>query len=531
MRPSAYSLTKFICVMLLLFAAFAAPAAADFPGGSEGVNIDLIPNEVIVEFFDDSGSLSLADMAAFGKLAEMGRLTHRPATRYLIMSGDEPFDLIPKLEALPGVKGAYPNYRRYSMIVPNDSLYNLQKPYLDLLNMEDVWDVETGNGQVVVAVIDTGVDPDHPDLKQNLIPGGNVVGDGAEAPDYILDDSGHGTAVAGVIGAVGNNGKGVAGIAWNVKIMPIRACWGENLTCSIWDEIEAIDMAREAEVDLINMSIGGQGTMTLEEKAATDAWNAGIAMFAAAGNKGQYLKATGTASDRQTLYYPASLPEVIGVGAIDVNLERAEFSNYGEVVSEIYAPGVGIVSTIPQYTCFLFPEHGIPYGKIDGTSFSCPMVTGVAVLLLSHYPELGPADIMQRLFSTAIPLGNIDEDQNGVDDYFGHGLVNPLGALNPPDNVSSDYFDVGISGSPIFEDEVYVFVKVKKPIFGGPLVTYIIDAVDETGQVTMSPVGNDGYYFGSFTTDYNGQARVLVTGMVGGEPLPPLTLLYIIKDL
>ena len=447
------------------------------------------------------------------------------------MSGEKPFDLIPKLEALPGVKGAYPNYLRHSMIVPNDSLYSMQKEYYSLLNLEDTWDVETGNGEVVVAVIDTGVDPNHPDLKPNLIAGGNVVGDGAEEPDYILDDSGHGTAVIGVIAAIGNNAKGVTGIAWNVKIMPIRACWGEALTCSIWDEVDAIDMAREAGVDLINMSIGGLGTMTLEEQAATDAWDAGIAMFAAAGNKSLYLKATGTPSDRQSLYYPAALPEVIGVGAVDVDLERADFSNYGEVVSELYAPGVEIVSTIPEYSVYLFPDPGIPYGKIDGTSFSCPMVTGVAALLKSRYPELGPADIMQRLFSTATPLGNLDEDQNGVDDYFGYGLVNPLAALSRPDQVSSEYFDVGVSGSPIFEDNVYVFVKVKKPIYGAPFVTYIIDALDVEGLVQMKPVGTDGFYFGTFNTDYNGQVRVVVTGMVGGQTLPSLTLLYIIKDL
>jgi subtilisin family serine protease len=459
-------------------------------------------------------------------------MSTRPVDRFQITDGGNPFELIPEIEALPGVEGAYPNYMRHACIVPNDSLYGLQKPYYKLLDMEKVWDIETGSKSVLVAVIDTGVDPNHPEIKANLvIPGINVVGDGAEEPDYIMDDSGHGTAVAGVIGAIGNNAQGVAGMAWNVRILPIRACWGENLACSIWDEVEAIDKAREAGADIINMSIGGFGTITLEENAATAAWNAGASLFAAAGNKSQYLKATGTPSDRQNLYYPASLPEVIGVGAVDNTLTRADFSNYGEVVSEIYAPGVEIVTTIPQYEVFLFKGTGPPYGKIDGTSFSCPMVAGVAVLLKSKFPELGPADIMQRLFSTAIPLGNTDADKNGVDDYYGHGLVNPLGALNPPTITASDYFDLGVSGSPIFEDDVYVFVRVKKAIVGAPVVNYRTTGVMVDYPVSMNKVGEGNFYMGTFTTDYNGQVMVSVSGYVGGELLPPLTLIYIVKDL
>jgi len=525
---------KFITFLFAVFLLLSAPglmAAPDFPGGVTGVNIDLVPNEVLVEFESDESTLSPDTMAEFGILTEMGKLTYRPVRRYLLKNNLDPFSLIPKLEALPGVKGAYPNYYRHAMLVPKDSLYNMQKPYYDLLNMEDAWDIEIGDGTVVVAVIDTGVDPDHPELKANLIPGKNVVSALDEADDYVNDDSGHGTAVIGVIGAIGNNSQGVAGISWNVKIMPIRACYGEYLVCSIWDEIEGIDTAREAGVDIINMSIGGKGTMTLEEQAAADAWAAGIIMFAAAGNDNEYLKATGTPKDRQTLYYPAALPEVIGVGAVDNELNKADFSNYGEVVSEIYAPGVEIISTIPTYPVSQFPGQGPPYGKIDGTSFSCPMAAGTAVLLKSHFPELGPADIMQRLFSTAIPLGNLDADGNGVDDYFGYGLINPVAALSPPTKVSSEYFDLGISGSPIFENDIYVFVRVKKPIIGNPVVTYSVAGADEEGEILLRGVDGVEFYMGVFNTDHNGQVRVNVTGYVGGELLPEISISYIVKDI
>ncbi len=531
MKKPANRFTTFLFAVFILLIAPGLVAAGDFPGDVTGVNIDLVTNEVLVEFYDDDGTIAAPDMLRIGIIAEMGTLTHRPVKRYLIDNNEDPFDLIPKIKALPGVKDAYPNYYRHSMLVPQDSLYNMQKPYYDLLSMEDAWDIEIGNGTVVVAVIDTGIDPEHPELKPNIIPGKNVVSALDEADDYVNDDSGHGTAVAGVIGAIGNNSQGVTGMAWNVKIMPIRTCFGEYLVCSIWDEVEAIDAARVAGVDIINMSIGGLGTMTLEEQAAADAWAAGISMFAAAGNKGLYMKATGTPSDRQNLYYPASLPEVIGVGAVDNELNRAEFSNYGEVVSEVYAPGVEIVSTIPTYPVSLFPGQGPPYGKIDGTSFSCPMAAGVAVLLKSHFPELGPADIMQRIFSTAIPLGNTDADGNGVDDYFGYGLINPVAALSPPTKVSSEYFDVGVSGSPIFEDDVYVFVRVKKAIIGNPIVTYSIAGSGEEGEITMRGVDNTGFYMGVFTTGHNGQVRVNVTGFVGGEPLPELSIIYIVKDL
>jgi len=530
-RPIA-NLIIYLFAVACLMAASGFPAIADLPKAMAGDNPDLIADEILVEFTSDDGYLNAADLVRCGGLVKMARMSTRPVDRFRITGGDSPFELIPEIEAIPGVKAAYPNYYRHACIVPNDSLYGLQKPYYSLLDMEKTWDIETGSKSVLVAVIDTGVDPNHPELKANLVlPGINVVGDGAEPPDYIKDDSGHGTAVAGVIGAIGNNAQGVAGVAWSVRILPIRACWGENLVCSIWDEVEAIDKAREAGADIINMSIGGFGTITLEENAATAAWNAGASLFAAAGNKGLYLKATGTQADRQNLYYPASLPEVIGVGAVDNSLTRADFSNYGEVVSEIYAPGVEIITTIPQYKVFLFEGSGPPYGKIDGTSFSCPMVAGVAVLLKSQFPELGPTDIMQRLFSTAIPLGTTDADKNGVDDFYGHGLVNPVGALVPPIITGSAYFDLGVSGSPIFEDDVYVFVRVKKAIVGAPVVSYRRAGITTDITVPMNKVGEGDFYMGTFTTEYKGQVTVNVSGYVGGELLAPLTLIYIIKDL
>jgi subtilisin family serine protease len=504
---------------------------AGYPMQPAGDNPDLVPDEVLVEYETADGYLSAADMVRFGNLKKINRLTYRPIDRFRITDGRSPWDVVPKISAIPGVREAYPNYYRHACIVPNDSLYYMQKPYYDLMDMEDVWDKGTGSQSVLVAVIDTGVDPDHPELVPNLVQGYNVVGEGAEPEDYVKDDSGHGTGVAGVIGAVGNNAQGVAGMTWNVRIMPIRACWGPGLTCTIIDEIEAIDLAVEKGANIINMSIGGFGTITAEEKSVAEAWAAGVSLFAAAGNKGLYLKATGTDADRQNLYYPAALPEVIGVGAVDNNLVRAEFSNYGEVVSEIYAPGVEIVTTIPQYEVYLFEGTGPPYGIIDGTSFSCPMVAAVAVLIKSMYPELGPADIMHRLFSTAVPLGDTDADRNGVDDLYGYGLVDPLRAIEPPISTGSEYFDLGVSGSPIFEDDIHVFVRVKKPIIGAPIVKYSIDAIDEEGEVQMHAVGTANFYMGTFNTDWNGQVRVSVYGYIGGEPLAPISLVYIIKDL
>ncbi|HDS29741.1 MAG TPA: hypothetical protein ENN67_01720, partial [Firmicutes bacterium] len=288
--------------------------------GTEG----MIPDTVIIEFQSYADARVAQVVNTFPGVAHEKAMTHRPVARYRILDGATPFETITLLRNMPAIKEVYPNYRRSAQLIPNDPYMQLQLEAMQVARIPAAWDIQTGSNSVLVAVIDTGVDETHPDLLPNLIlPGVNVREDGSE---LVTDDSGHGTAVTGIIGAVGNNGIGIAGIAWSVRILPIRAAGGPNLDCDLFDEVEAIDVARERKANIINLSIGGIGTISIEEKAVTEAYNAGCLIVAAAGNGNPqfpdklYFKATGDPSiDRHSLYYPAALPEVMGVGSVDNN--------------------------------------------------------------------------------------------------------------------------------------------------------------------------------------------------------------------
>jgi len=494
----------------------------------------MVSNEVIVEFksYADARVAQSADIlpgVVFDKA-----MSSRPVARYKITDGSTPFEAITRLRGFSNIAEVYPNYRRSASRVPNDPYYSLQKEELLVAQVPGAWDVDTGSASVLVGVIDTGVDTTHPDLIPNLVLPGINVREGPEWPDIVKDDSGHGTAVCGVIGGVGNNGVGVAGINWDIRMLPIRACGGPLLDCDIFDEVEGIDEARNAGCNVINLSIGGVGTMTIEEEAVTDAHNAGIVIVAAAGNAnpGQYYKKTGDpAIDRQSLYYPAALPEVIGVGAVANNGLKAVFSNYGEDILSIMAPGVDIVTTVPEEEVYLYTGEGPPYGLASGTSFATPMVAGVAALILSHYPYLSPDDVRARLEVTAIPMAGPDDDQDGMNDFYGYGILNAAGALSQSGTSANSYLQVGVTASPIFAGEVLVMVKSFVPLDSPPTATWSMRDSSLDGTIVFEEVeSRPGFYMGRFTPGAKGNVSVTVMGMSGGAPVTPVTALYVLGD-
>ena len=212
---------------------------------------------------------------------------------------------------------------------------------------------------VKVAMVDTGLDVNHPEFKDRVILTQNFKDPGTDSSN-VFDDSGHGTATTGIVAAQGNNGIGIAGMAWDVRIMAFRACGGASLDCSLADEIQAIDAARTNGAQVINLSLGGVvRKRSAEQLAIVDAYNAGIVLVAAAGNgnPGKYYKSTGNPTqDMQTLFYPAAYPQVIGVAALDDKggsivdpgkLTRASFSNYGEDLVSVCAVGTEVETTVP----------------------------------------------------------------------------------------------------------------------------------------------------------------------------------------
>ena len=256
---------------------------------------------------------------------------------------------IKRLRKNPMVRFAQPNFRVKAMATPNDEFYDLQWHY-PLMNLPAAWDLEQGDPDVVVAVIDTGVLLNHPDLAGQLVPGydfvsGSNAGDG-NGIDPNPDDPGdggsvgassfHGTHVAGTVAARTNNGFGVAGVAWDARIMPIRAL-GVGGAGTNYDIMQAIRFAAglsndsgtvpQQPADIINLSLGGPFSSGLEQETITAARNAGSIIVAAAGNESSSQPS-----------YPASYAGVISVSAVDLQRNLASYSNFGPNV-DIAAPG------------------------------------------------------------------------------------------------------------------------------------------------------------------------------------------------
>lgn len=246
-----------------------------------------------------------------------------------------------------------------------------------------------GSG-VIVAVLDTGVDGDHPDISTNIIDGWNFV----DNNDNVTDLDGHGTMVAGIIAAIANNGVGIAGVAPEVKIMPLKVLTSSG---GNWIDLDrAIIRAADNGARVIVMSLGGKySPLSLATKAAIDyAYRKGCILVAAAGN-----------DNTSEPFYPAAYDEVIVVSAIDQNDIKAHFSNFGDYI-DFCAPGVNIIST--------WKNGKYAYGS--GTSFAAPYVAGVVALLLSKYPELSNEDVVATLRVYAEDLG-----EEGWDPYYGWG--------------------------------------------------------------------------------------------------------------
>jgi len=313
---------------------------------------------------------------------------------------------------------------------PNDPLY-LSDPSFHLgqwgsrkIHVDQAWDVARGSPTITVAVIDTGIDAGHPDLAGVLLPGTTFL----TAPDLTtcaagstIDDNGHGTHVAGVIAANGNNGTGVAGVAFGVKILPIKAldCQGSGLMS---DVASGVIWAADHGARVINISLGSSAGQATLQDAIRYAVAHNVLVVAAAGNCGVLSSRCTTVNEPQ---YPGAYPEVLAVAATDENDGHASFSNTGAYVG-ISAPGVRIFSTTPTYPTTL-SRAGSPtsYAAFSGTSQATPMVVGVAALLLSRDPTLTPAQLTARLRANADDLGI-----SGADPVFGAGRLNALRAIS-----------------------------------------------------------------------------------------------------
>jgi subtilisin family serine protease len=278
------------------------------------------------------------------------------------------------------------------------------------IRVEQAWDYGTSTS-TIVAVIDSGIDYSHPDLASNIwrnsseIPNNGVDDDRNGYIDDVrgwdfanndadpMDDNGHGTHVAGTIGAVGNNSVGVAGVAWRVQLMPLKFL-SANGSGSLSDAIEAINYARTKGAKIINASWGGGGFSSALQSAITQFQNAGGIFVAAAGNE--------NSNNALTPAYPANYSGVISVGASTRLDGLASFSNFGSNVT-LVAPGSSILSTLPNNR----------YGTLSGTSMAAPHVAGALALLWGQNPSLTATALRQAV------LNNTDNVLRGASSIYG----------------------------------------------------------------------------------------------------------------
>jgi len=321
------------------------------------------------------------------------------------------YQLVPRLEVLklapgqdavaaaaelsrdPSVEYAVPDLIYRVQAAPNDPLYG-QQWGLPSIGAPAAWGRGTGSASITVAVLDTGVDLLHPDLVPNLVPGWNFVDDTSD----VSDGYGHGTHVAGIIGAAGNNGVGVSGVNWTVGLMPLKICSNQG-SCFLSAEISALQYAVAHGAKIVNASFGcACSSYQPEEDAIRAAGNAGLLFVAAAGNN--------SSNNDATPFYPASYPldNVLSVAATTASDALASFSDYGPSTVDVAAPGQNIVSTLPTSGTL---SSSTGYGPLSGTSMAAPQVAGAAALLWSEHPTWTMRQVRDRLLQTVRPLSSL----------------------------------------------------------------------------------------------------------------------------
>jgi subtilisin family serine protease len=261
----------------------------------------------------------------------------------------------------------------------------------------EAWDIEKGSLDVLIAIVDTGIDYNHEDLT-HYVAGGY---DWYNSDSDPMDDHSHGTHCAGIAAATMDNSKGIAGVA-QVGVMAEKVCSAGG-SCPWFDCANGVTHAADFGADVISMSFGGSSSSSALQTACQYAWNKNVVLVAASGNSG------GT-----PVSYPARFTTVICVGSIGPSDTRSSFSQYGPSM-ELVAPGEDIISTI----------LGDAYGYKSGTSMSTPHVAGVAALVISQNPSWANSVVRTQLTDTAVDLG-----ATGWDQYYGDGKVDAYAALS-----------------------------------------------------------------------------------------------------
>lgn len=383
-------------------------AGATPSGPGERPDPAAAPDDILVRFVDRTTpadrSAALRD-AGLDVAAGPRPVTGTDVVR--VATGDDGHAAVRRLEADPRVEAVQLDHRRGAAAWTDDPHLDYGWPSFELTRLPRAWDVETGGG-IVVAVLDTGVDAAHPDLAGHVLPGVDLVNGDADASD----DNGHGTMIAGVIAATGDNGQGSVGAAPDASVLPVKVldgdAEGDDSTVA-----EGIAWAADHGADVITLAFAGFEESPVLRDVIADAVAQGVVLVAASGNEGEDLP----------LYPAAYAPEVPGfltVSATDSQGGLTGYSSWGDAVT-LAAPG-DLHTTVP----------GGSYAFVSGTSMAAGFVAGAAALVLAD-ASATPAQVEARLVATARDAG-----PRGVDPYFGGGVLDAAAALGLGTSVPLD---------------------------------------------------------------------------------------------
>jgi len=394
--------TAFWLILALLVAsslAWSAPAAGPKPGAAA-----FAPDEVLVKFKPGTpaSDQALAHRQIGGQLKEEIAAL---GVQVIAVPAGTVEARVAAYGRNPNVEYAEPNYIAYAIGEPNDPYFSKQWG-MTKIEAPKAWDVTTGSSVVKIAILDTGIDQDHEDLKDKIAGNRNFT-----TSRTVDDRYGHGTHVAGIAAAATNNGKGVAGVGYNSSLLNVKVLNDQGSGYYSW-VANGIIWAADNGAKVINMSLGGSSSSSTLESAVNYAWSKGVVLVAAAGN-----------SNTSDPLYPAYYANCIAVAATDENDAKASWSNFGEWV-DVAAPGVNIFSTLPNHKNYISRTYSksLNYDYLSGTSMATPHVAGLAALVWATGYGTDNASVRNWIESTADKIP-------GTGTYWVYGRINAYNAV------------------------------------------------------------------------------------------------------
>jgi thermitase len=506
---SLLSLLRRSFLIVTLAAAAAVPVSAQGPPRQPPPAGGFAAGRILVKFKPGVGGPGAQRALTAQSLSVAGAVPSLDVLKVSVKPGQE-LAAVAALRGDPDVLYAEPDYIALAQTIPNDPYYTTQWG-LSKIDAPAAWDLTTGSSAVVIAIVDTGIDLDHEDFScagKLTAARWNFVADNSN-PD---DDNGHGTHVAGIAAACGNNGKGIAGVAWGARLMPVKVL--DSSGSGYYSDVAAgITYAVDHGARVVNLSLGGISSDNTLASAVQYAHDHGVLVVAAAGNCAQdgyqcsYIY--------NPIMYPAAYSTVLAVAATDSNDNWASFSEYQPYV-DVAAPGVDIYSTY----------NDGDYTFMNGTSMATPHVSGLAALLWSLIPSLTMGQVESIIESTADDLG-----APGKDDYFGYGRINAgraLGSAGLQVSPAQTLILVGDNGGPAPASPMgQVTTLSPEPITWtatiSPSVSWLSLAPPASGMVSASSsppaaftlVATRPITYGTYTTTVIVTATTSAGGLIG----------------